>query len=329
MTANRIIPYGYAVESGKTIIQPDEHNIIRRIYRDYLGGVSLLKIAQALTAYKVEFLPGRSDWNKNRVKRILEDERYLGTDTYPAIIDADMYRQAQTLKDSNNTQNRTADQRTILNKSEIPYRLPCSVECILCGTKMSRRHDSRRKASKDLWTCQNPDCRKIVNIDDDILYREITMILNRLIADPSLIRQDIIPIPDTPLEVRRLTNEVDRELDSFEFDKDKTKKAIFALSAEKYRHIDNRQHKTYVVRAEFEKSELLSCFLSELFKRTVLKVQLGDNGVLWCNRQGFEHPLQFQNEKHIQTFLPGYGLKQPLSIPLREDFTLVLLFLPS
>jgi hypothetical protein len=92
MTTNRIIPYGYAVKKGKTILHSAESAIVKRIFTDYIGGASLLKLAQALSAEKVEFIPGRSDWNKNRVGRILEDERYLGSGTYPAIISKDMYR---------------------------------------------------------------------------------------------------------------------------------------------------------------------------------------------------------------------------------------------
>jgi hypothetical protein len=34
---------------------------------------------------------------------------------------------------------------------------------------MKRRHDARRKASQEVWTCQNPDCHIIVNIGDDML----------------------------------------------------------------------------------------------------------------------------------------------------------------
>jgi hypothetical protein len=197
-----------------------------------------------------------------------------------------MHRQAQAAKDSNNTQNRAAVQRTPLNKSEIPCRLPRPVECALCGAKMKRRHDSRRKASKDLWTCQNPDCGKIINIDDTMLHGEIAAILNRLIADPSLIEPGVIPDGDTPQEVRRLANEADRELDSFEFDKDKAKKAIFVLAAVKYKHIDSRPHKAYIVRAEFEKSDLLSSVFTELFKRTVLKVLLGEGVVRLILKNG-------------------------------------------
>jgi hypothetical protein len=80
------------------------------------------------------------------------------------------------------------------------------------------------------------------------------------------------------MEVRRLASEVDRELDGYEFDKDRVKQSIFALAAEKYRHIDSQQIKSHMVRAAFEESEPLSSFNPELFKRTALKVRLDADG---------------------------------------------------
>jgi hypothetical protein len=263
----RTIPYGYAVQNGETVPHPGESKVIRRIFKDYLGGASLLKIAQALTAEKVEFLPGRCDWNKNRVKRILEDTRYLGTDTYPALINEDMHHRAQAVKDSNNNQ---------LNKSEVPFRLSCPVECF-CGAKMNRRHDTRRKSSQELWTCQNPERKRIVNINDDALFAGITELLNRLINDPSLIQTGSAK-PDPPIAVRRLQNEVDRQLDSFNFEKEQVKAAILSLAAAKYRQADEQKIISQMMRAELEKQAPLSHFSPELFKRTVSKMLFDGNG---------------------------------------------------
>ncbi len=264
----RTIPYGYAIQNGKTVPHPDESNIVRRIFKDYLAGASLLVIAQSLTAEKVEFLPDRYGWNKNRIKRILEDIRYLGTDTYPTLINEDMHHRAQAVKDSNNNQ---------LNKSEVPFRLPCPVECT-CGSKMNRRHDIRRKLSQELWTCQNPDCKRIVNINDDALLSEITKLLNRLIGNPSLILSDAHKDADPPIEIRRLQNEVNRQLDSFDFEKEQVKATIFSLAAEKYRQTDNQNIITQMMRAELEKQALLSHFSPELFKRTVSRMLFDGDG---------------------------------------------------
>lgn len=264
----RSIPYGYTVQNGKPVTHPDESIIIRRIFTDYLGGASLLSIAQALTADKIEFLPERSDWNKNRIKRILEDIRYLGTDTYPALISEDMFRGTQAVKDSNNNQR---------IKSEVPFRLPCPVECT-CGHKMNRRHDSRRKLSQELWTCQNPDCKRIININDDALLGELTELLNRLIGNPSVVQTNADESAEPPIEIRRLQNEVNRQLDSLDFEKEQVKKAIFTLAAEKYSQIDNQNIIAKMLRAELKKQAPLSHFSTELFKRTVSKILFDENG---------------------------------------------------
>jgi hypothetical protein len=266
MSANRVIPYGYAVENGRNMPHPQECQIVRRVFADYLSGGSLLTIAQTLTAEKIEFIPGRSDWNKHRIKRILEYECDTGTDTYPALIGEDMHRQARARKDLNN--------KTV-TKSECRFRPPCPVECALCGAPMKRRRGTRGNMPHEIWTCQNPDCHAIIGIEDDALQPRITELLNRLIADPASVDADASPTADSP-EVRRLANDADRELDAFAFDKERAKQAVFALAAERYRYIDSRPYQGNIVRAEIRQSEPLSFFNPGLFKRTVLKIQLGD-----------------------------------------------------
>lgn len=54
------------------------------------------------------------------------------------------------------------------------------------------------------------------------------------------------------------------------------KKALFAFAKDTYRHVDNRQRKAYIVMVASDKAELLSCVMYEIFKRIVMKIQLGD-----------------------------------------------------
>ena len=42
---NRTIPYGYAFESGKTVIRAEESGIVNEIFRSYLAGQPLSAIA--------------------------------------------------------------------------------------------------------------------------------------------------------------------------------------------------------------------------------------------------------------------------------------------
>lgn len=50
----RNIPFGYRMENGKIIFHPTESQAVKDIFSDYLGGQSLLKIAQSLNERQVE-----------------------------------------------------------------------------------------------------------------------------------------------------------------------------------------------------------------------------------------------------------------------------------
>jgi hypothetical protein len=149
------------------------------------------------------------------------------------------------------------------------------VECT-CGGKMTRRNDSRTKIT-ERWQCQNPDCKRIVPISDSDLLAKITAMLNTLIADPSII---IISTAanEIPPEVRRQQNEVNRQLDGIDFDKDSVKAAIFSLAIERFKAVDTSNTLSYMLRAVFLKEASLSEFSEALFKRTVNNITFNEKG---------------------------------------------------
>ena len=42
---NRTLPYGYCCKDGVIVIEPQESKVLKRIFADYLGGSSMLTIA--------------------------------------------------------------------------------------------------------------------------------------------------------------------------------------------------------------------------------------------------------------------------------------------
>ncbi len=124
------------------------------ICKAYLADDSLLTIAQQLNEKQIEYMPGVLGWNKSRIKRIIEDERYLGTELYPAILDEKTYFDIQNLKSEKNTQ------KKIDRKSDI-FQISVPIKCPVCGCEMYRRHDSRCKC-KQRWICQNDNCRTLI-----------------------------------------------------------------------------------------------------------------------------------------------------------------------
>ncbi|MDR1564664.1 MAG: recombinase family protein [Oscillospiraceae bacterium] len=265
--SNRTVPFGYEICNGKVIINKREKLIVQRIFSDYLDGLSLLSIAQNLACEKVEFLHGRFDWNKNRIKRIIEDRRYLGVDLYPAIISEEVYEKAQKVKNAHNNQGNVTNN----------FKLPCPTECAVCGGKMTRRHDIRKKVF-ERWICDNPDCKAVFEISDKDLFDELTALVNMLIANPDLIKLHEAE-SEPPIEIKRLSNKVSRQLDSLAFDKEQVRAAIFTLASEKYKHIDNTHYISKIMKAELEQMALLSAFSKELFNKIASKITLSADGV--------------------------------------------------
>jgi site-specific DNA recombinase len=65
-------------ENGNLIIDPDQAEIIKRIYREYLEGNSCKKIAEGLEADHIPNGSGSTKWWDSNILQILKNEKYMG-----------------------------------------------------------------------------------------------------------------------------------------------------------------------------------------------------------------------------------------------------------
>ena len=91
---NRKQPFGYRMTLGEITILPEEAETVRSIYLQYIAGISFKQLAEQLQAEDVPYDEDKS-WNKNMVSRILEDDRYIGKEEFPALITAEQFHAAQ------------------------------------------------------------------------------------------------------------------------------------------------------------------------------------------------------------------------------------------
>ena len=87
---NRKQPFGYKMEFGEIVPQPQEAETIRSIYLQYLAGASFKQLTEQLQAEDVPYDVDKP-WNKNMVARILEDDRYIGEKYFPALIPTEQF----------------------------------------------------------------------------------------------------------------------------------------------------------------------------------------------------------------------------------------------
>ena len=91
---NRKQPFGYKMEFGEIVPQPQEAETVRSIYQQYLAGASFNQLTEQLQTKGVPYNADKP-WNKNMVARILEDDRYIGGKNFPALIETEQFHAAQ------------------------------------------------------------------------------------------------------------------------------------------------------------------------------------------------------------------------------------------
>ena len=99
MMSIRRQPFGYQICGGRVTVKGSEADIVKYIFRVYIGGASFNDIKLSLlnqpVAYDVD-----KPWNKNMIARILGDKRYVGTDVYPQILLCEEFEAAENIRTS-------------------------------------------------------------------------------------------------------------------------------------------------------------------------------------------------------------------------------------
>ena len=77
INCNRFL--GYDKDENKhLVIVPEEAEIVKRIYREYLEGASILKIARGLETDGILNGAGNEKWHTSNINQILRNEKYIG-----------------------------------------------------------------------------------------------------------------------------------------------------------------------------------------------------------------------------------------------------------
>lgn len=268
----RNILYGYMLENGIIKIQSEERDVVNKIYKSYIDGKSLLDISKILNERQIEYMPGVIGWNKARLKRIIDNEKYTGIEPYPQIITKDTFYAIQQIKASRNTQ-------TSVDLNNEIYIIADNVRCPLCGERMKRQHDDRHKCH-DSWHCINKDCKTSVKISDENLIKDITDLINKVILNPEIISTATKTECDYSLEVIKLNNEISRMLNASSVDKEALKNIMFRCLSEKYKNIDTNTSMTKYLKDVFINAKPPDKFPRELLERTVNAIVINTDTTL-------------------------------------------------
>lgn len=268
MKKNRNIPFGYTMQKGEIVEEPTERQAIIYIFKLYLDGRSMSEIARQMNISQISYNGITFDWNKNMVKRILENEKYLGKDGYPVLIDNDIFLRANARKKSKATSvNEISEELKIIRS--LTY-------CTECGHRLSRIGGNTQT---DKWDCRNPECSRFnYRLTDNMIKDILLHILNAVIANPDLLNTDSeISSYEPGIEVKCQQNEINRLMDNPQIDTEKTKTEILKLAELKYEccTYDEGPQKTEYLKELLSGKEQLNTINYDLLKSCVSRILIG------------------------------------------------------
>ena len=268
MKKNRNIPFGYTMQKGEIVEEPTESQAVKDIFKLYLDGKSMSELARQMSISQISYNGITFDWNKNMVKRILENEKYLGKDGYPALIDSETFYRANARKKIKATSvNEISEELKIIRS--LTY-------CTECGHRLSRIGGNTQT---DKWDCRNPECSRFnYRLTDNMIKDILLHILNAVIANPDLLDTDSeISAYTTNIKVKCQQNEINRLMDNPEIDSEKVKTEILRLAELKYDccvYNDSPQ-KTEYLKELLSGKEQLNIIDYDLLKSCVSRILIG------------------------------------------------------
>ena len=201
---------------GQPEIVPEQADIVRRIYNDFLAGATYLEIAKRLTEENVPTMGGGSRWFSERIKSILKNEKYKGdallqktyiTDpiskrvkknkgelpmyyvenSHPAIIERRIFDRVQEeiARRAGKKKVKQTGTKTELGRYSGKYALTELLYCGECGTPYRRCTWSRNGKKKIVWRCVSrldygkKYCKNSPSVEESRLHNAIAAAITK------------------------------------------------------------------------------------------------------------------------------------------------------
>ena len=205
---------GYTKDKDKRlVIVPEEAEIVKRIYREYLDGASLNKIGKGLQAEGILTAAKKEIWRPETVRKILKNEKYIGDallqktytvdfltkkrvvndglvpqyyveNSHEAIISREIFRQVQ--EELARRSSLPARKNGAKRQYSSRYSLSGVVYCAHCGEIYRRVHWNNRGCKSIVWRCLNrlegKDCGGRT-LNEEVLHKGIVRAVNEVLGE--------------------------------------------------------------------------------------------------------------------------------------------------
>lgn len=269
MAWQRKIPFGYIIQDGRFVCSETEAAAVQLIYDMYRNSSTYSQIADEMERRGICYHAHTSQWNKHMVKRILENQRYLGQGGYPRLLSEEDYHAVSCQRSQKTGYAPCSDSISSIRKRAV---------CSLCGTRITR--DTKNRYPR--WICQNSECGCHISIKDEILEKQVGKLLLELAHTPSLLTRTA----ETenfilPADALRIQNELTHALNRGDTDMVYMKTLVFAIAAEQYSALPDPtpRFKMEQLQQRLAQHTPDAADLRELFETAVQEVRIGEKQI--------------------------------------------------
>mgnify|MGYP000540130110 FL=1 len=276
--ANRYVSFGYEITDGKYAVIENEKKIVENIFGLYLNGKSFSEISDRMNEAGVPYNNDGRLWNKNMIKRVIENRRYIGEKGFPQIIADDTFNAAEKIRLSKFTA--PGETRKALldfyREHLVCGRCGMNLRRYTCGRYIGNKIVSYRK-------CQNELCNESKSsVNEDILDLAVSKVLNDLIDDYKKIEGVNETEPKQNIEIARLESELADDMEKMTVDIEKAVQKITELAEARFNNapecdysaIDERIKKELSIHPKSETPD------SKLLEDTVKRIAYLSNGTV-------------------------------------------------
>ncbi len=202
-------------EDGKLVINPEQAEIVKRIFLEYLNGSSCQKIAKGLENDGIPTVRGNTKWHDSVIRRILINEKYMGDALLQKTYTVDFLQKKRAVNNGEMPKYYIEDnhepiipkdtfmlvQKEIARRSSLKdnsgkrrsfsstHSFSGIIYCSKCENSFNRIHWNNRGKKSIVWRCatrlKNSTGCNARTVKEEVLQNAFVEAINSMISDRS------------------------------------------------------------------------------------------------------------------------------------------------
>ena len=258
--ATRRLPYGYRFDGTTIVIDDIEGKVVKEIYELFCEGIYITKIKNYIKNFEM---------SRHKVKRILEDDVYIGENDLPKIIDEDLFETAQKIKNQRlNEIGKNQDKPYSYVKENFENKIVCGE----CGADYHRY----KHGEEYIWNCSHKVfkrkiCCKNISLSDEQIENIWSNVIQKINENHNLLQLQKTISNKSLGRYNTLDREIKlAETGEKEYSQEELIKLIYKRASVMYEMSDYKE--------EIEKIDITSLDKFIVYKNGKIKIKL-KNGV--------------------------------------------------